>query len=173
MSIKEYLSLHLRETEQKSDIVYVGIIATSLLLITLGGFSTANSYRESLVIQQQEEEMRTFVNNYNQSVKELNNEPYRAVASDELDDVQSNLIFSAQANHLELITLKNLSLQDNMEKEHGKSFEMNLLGSWADTVAFINGFSAKDALIAIRKVRFTPESDGKIKTTLEYKVFIK
>lgn len=117
--------------------------------------------------------MRTFVNNYNQSVKELNNEPYRAVASDELDDVQSNLIFSAQANHLELITLKNLSLQDNMEKEHGKSFEMNLLGSWADTVAFINGFSAKDALIAIRKVRFTPESDGKIKTTLEYKVFIK
>ena len=84
-----------------------------------------------------------------------------------------NLIFSAQANHLELITLKNLSLQDNMEKEHGKSFEMNLLGSWADTVAFINGFSAKDALIAIRKVRFTPESDGKIKTTLEYKVFIK
>lgn len=88
MSIKEYLALHLRETEQKSDIVYVGIIATSLLLITLGGFSIANSYRESLVIQQQEEEMRTFVNNYNQSVKELNNEPYRAVASDELDDVQ-------------------------------------------------------------------------------------
>ena len=39
MSIKEYLALHLRETEQKSDIVYVGIIATSLLLITLGGFS--------------------------------------------------------------------------------------------------------------------------------------
>ena len=68
MSIKEYLTLRLRETEQKSDIVYVGIIATSLLLITLGGFSTANSYRESLVIQQQEEEMRTFVNNYNQSV---------------------------------------------------------------------------------------------------------
>ena len=60
-----------------------------------------------------------------------------------------------------------------MEKEHGKSFEMTLVGSWTDSVNFIKGFGSKDALIAMRSVRFAPESDGRIRTTLEYKIYIK
>ena len=173
MSVKEYLSQHLRETDQKSDIVYVGVIAGSILLSILGGLNLANSYSESLSVQEQATEMKTFVTNFNQKVNELNKEDLRAITDDELDEVQSNLIFSVQVNNLELITLRNLSLQDDMEKEHGKSFEMTLVGSWKDSVNFIKGFGSKDALIAMRNVRFAPESDGRIRTTLEYKIYIK
>ena len=74
MSVKEYLSQHLRETDQKSDIVYVGVIAGSILLSILGGLNLANSYSESLSVQEQATEMKTFVTNFNQKVNELNKE---------------------------------------------------------------------------------------------------
>ena len=172
-SLKDYISQHLRETDQKSDIVYVGIIVGSLLFSTLGGLTLANSYREALAVKAQETDMRTFVTNYNQKLAELNKEPFRAINDEELDEVQSNLLFAVQVNNLELNTLRNLSIQTDMEKEHGKSFEMTLTGAWSDTVNFLKGFGTKDALIAIRNVRLTPESDGRIKTTIEYKICIK
>ena len=173
MNIKNYLSQHLRETDKKSDIVYVGIVAGSILLSIFGGLNLLNSYREAVAVQEQESEMRNFLTSYNQKVAALNKEQLRPIPDIEVDDVQSKLLFSAQANNLELTSLRNLSLQDEQAKEHGKSFEMDLIGSWGNTVSFLENFGVKDTLISIRNVRLTPEQDGCIKTILEYKIYTK
>lgn len=172
-SAKEYLSQHLRETEQKSDIVYFIVIVMSIVLSILGGLNLASSYNDALAIQAQEAEMRSFVTSYNQKLEELNKKPFRAINSEDLDETQSNLIFAVQSNKLVLSSLRNLSLQEDVDKEHGKSFEMTVIGSWADTVAFLEGFGTKDALVSMRNIRMLPEPDDRVKTTLIYKIYLK
>ena len=173
MNIKNYLSQHLRETDKKSDIVYVGIVAGSILLSVFGGLNLLNSYRDAIAVQEQESEMRDFLVSYNQKVEALNKEQLRPISDVEVDEIQSKLLFSAQANNLELTSLRNLSLQDEQTKEHGKSFEMDLIGAWGSTVSFLENFGVKDTLISIRNVRLTPEQDGRVKTILEYKIYTK
>lgn len=173
MNIKNYLSQHLRETDKKSDIVYVGIVAGSILLSVFGGLNLLNSYRDAIAVQEQEGEMRDFLVSYNQKVEALNKEQLRPISDVEVDEVQSKLLFSAQANNLELTSLRNLSLQDEQTKEHGRSFEMDLIGAWGSTVSFLENFGVKDTLISIRNVRLTPEQDGRVKTILEYKIYTK
>ena len=50
---------------------------------------------------------------------------------------------------------------------------MTVIGSWADTVAFLEGFGTKDALVAMRNIRMLPEPDDRVKTTLTYKIYLK
>ena len=173
MNIKNYLSQHLRETDKKSDIVYVGIVAGSVLLSVFWGLNLLNSYRDAVAVQEQESEMRDFLTSYNQKVDALNKEQFRPISDIELDEVQSKLLFSAQVNNLELTSLRNLSLQDEQAKEHGKSFDMDLLGTWSNTVSFLENFGVKNTLISIRNIRLTPEQDGRVKTILEYKIYTK
>lgn len=173
MNIKNYLSQHLRETDKKSDIVYVGIVVGSILFSVFGGLNLLNSYRDAVAVREQETEMHNFLTSYNQKVDALNKEQFRPISDVELDEVQSKLLFSAQVNNLELTSLRNLSLQDEQAKEHGKSFEMDLLGTWGNTVSFLENFGVKNTLISIRNIRLTPEQDGRVKTILEYKIYTK
>lgn len=97
--------------------------------------------------------------------------PAKPVPSDKLDDVQTHILFHLQRHHLSLRDMNAVAL--NEQKEKNQTFEMNVFGSYDNTMAFLAAFR-KDAkgLISILSVLFHPEKD-ELRTTIKYKVYVR
>ena len=171
--LKEKFLQQFRQPDNKSDITYVLIIIGCLVAVLFGGANALSSYQEATRVQEEITNKEQFVETYNQKYALVQKESYHPVSEDQIDDVQSRLLFTARANNLELVSLKNMSLSEDAQKENGKVFEMFILGAWKDDVEFLQKFHSKDALLSIRYMRFDPDKDGKVKVTMEYKIYTK
>lgn len=115
--------------------------------------------------------MQNFVTEYGAKAVQLNKAEYRPVLSEQVDSVQSNILLLLQANQVNLLSFKNI--KDSNKNPNGQIFEMDYEGSWSAIVQVIQGFHAKDALLSILNVKFVPEKDGKVKVTMQYKIYTK
>lgn len=108
---------------------------------------------------------------YDQKKVLLDMAPTKPVTSDKLDDVQTHILFQLQRHHLSLSNMNAVSA--NEKKEKNQTFEMNVAGSYENTMAFLSSFR-KDAkgLISILSVIFHPEKDA-LRTTIKYKVYVR
>lgn len=133
------------------------------------------SWNTALETQKQIDTMHQYIFNWNEKAQKINNEPYKAVSTEQIDDIQSNLLFALQAHKLEMSSFKNMTTEnEKTEKaENGKSFEMSFKGSWSDTVHFLSNFHVRDALLSIRNLNLQPDKDGSVKTSLQYKIYTK
>lgn len=157
--------------DEKSMLVYA-IAVTFLTVIVVGGFGKCLMAAENITeVNEQIKTMNQYVTEYGNVAANLNQQAYRPVQSDQIDSVQSNLLLVLQANNLDLLGFKNI--KQTGKETAGQTFELDFNGLWPDTVKVIRNFHARDALISIDDVKFTPEKTGKVKTTLQYKIYIK
>lgn len=148
------------------------IVAATIAVIGLG-IKTIAAYRESVLVTEQKATMTKYIESYNELAEKINTAKFKAVSEEQLDSVQSEIIMQVQAHNLQLIKLNSAGKNENVKKIHGKTYELTVLGSWADTFHFIDQLRAKDALISERYVSMKPDKTGKIQTVIEYKVYIR
>jgi hypothetical protein len=148
---------------------FLVIVLTGVAFFGLGKVLMA--YDQANEIHKQITTMKLYVDEYNKKAMELNAAPYRPVSTEQVDNVQSNILLSLQANQLELMGFKNIKSSE--KNPTGQTFELEFLGLWPSTVHVIQNFHVRDALISIKDIKFVPEKGGKVKTSIQYKIYAK
>lgn len=146
---------------------FLVLVLTGVSFFGLGKVLMA--YDRANEIHQQITTMQLYVDDYNKKAVQLNAAPYRPVSTEQIDNVQSNILFSLQANQLELLGFKNIRATE--KNANGQIFEIEFLGTWPSTVHVIRNFHVRDALISIKDIKLVPEKGGKVKTSIQYKIY--
>ena len=168
--IKQYLQPIL---SGQGMIVYGIFVLVGVIAVVGLGIKTIAAYRESVIVTEQKDTMTKYIESYNNLAKKINEAKFKAVSEDQLDNVQSEIIMQIQTHNLQLIKLNSPGKNDNVNKIHGKAYELTVLGAWADTLHFIDQLGSKDALISDRYISMKPDKSGQIQTVIEYKVYVK
>ncbi|MEN6623287.1 MAG: hypothetical protein ABFD50_17295 [Smithella sp.] len=156
----------------KDMIVYLTAVILLSVLAFFGFGKLAFAYQNAQDTKEKIADMTAFVDDWNQQVIKLNQEPYRPVREDQVDDVQSNILLLMAANQLSMNSFK--SIQDaSQKKPSGSLYEMEVEGPWESTVRILGNFHVRDALLAIQNVKLSPVKNGGVKTILEYKIYTK
>jgi len=150
--------------------MYIVVLVILFILTFFGGSKLILSYNEAMETQQEIESMQNFLKEWTEKTSVLNNAEYRPVKASQVDSVQTNLLFALQANQLELVGFR--AMPSTKKEESSRSFELDFTGSYEITMHFLENFHAKDALISIQGLKME-QSKGKIKTSMQYKVYIK
>jgi len=171
--IKQYLQPILSGQNGQGMMIYGIFLLVGVIAVIGLGIKTAAAYRESVIVSEQKDTMIKYIDSYNNLANKINKARFKAVSEEQLDNVQSEIIMQVQAHNLQLIKLNSPGKNDNVSKIHGKTYELTVLGAWADTFHFIDQLGSKDALISERYISMKPDKSGQIQTVIEYKVYVK
>jgi hypothetical protein len=156
---------------KEKDLWLHGILLLFLVFSTsLGTSRLILSYQHAQEVQQQIMDMQNFLTEWTKKTTLLNQAPYRPVKIEQMDSVQADLLLSLQANQLDLVGFR--AIAGTKKDTNSKAFEMTFVGSYESTMQFLQNFHAKDALLSIYNLKMNMEK-GKIKTVLQYKIYIK
>ncbi len=147
-------------------------VVVFILISFLVSYTTSHlliSYADLKETEEKMETMERFVTEYKQKTEKAKEFPFRPVASDNVDDVQTKIIFSVQALNLQLSSLKELPAK---KEQHGRAYEIEFVGGYNETMKCLQKFGSNDALVGYRKLNMQSK-DGKIHTKLVYKIYTK
>ena len=156
--------------KEKDMIIYISLVCILLFSVFFTSSKLILSYQDAMEIQQQIASMQNFLKEWTDKTNILNNAEYRPVQAIQVDSVQTNLLLGLQANKLELIGFK--TIPSSKKDEMFRSFELEFTGPYDVSVHFLENFHAKDALISVQNLKMEPNK-GKIKSTIQYKIYIK
>ncbi|MBP2629489.1 MAG: hypothetical protein H6Q70_117 [Firmicutes bacterium] len=156
--------------KEKDMIFYAIILLTLLLTVSFGTSKLAISYQEAQETELQIATMQNFLNEWTEKTKIVNQATYRPVKAIQIDDVQTSILLALQANQLDVISFK--AVTSSKKEENSHMFEIEFAGSFESTIHLLNNFHAKDALLSIHNLKMEPNK-GKIKTTMQYKIYAK
>lgn len=155
---------------EKDMLLYIVGSVVGLVLVFFVSSNLLLSYQTAMETEEQIASMHSFLKEWTEKTTVLNNAEYRPVQVMQVDSVQTNLLLALQANQLELVGFKAVPSPKKDDNYH--AFEMEFTGPYEVTVHFLENFHAKDALISIHYLKMEPNK-GKIKTTIQYRVYIK
>ena len=93
----------------------------------------------------------------------------RPVDPKQLDQVQTDIIFSIQAYNLNLVSMKD---EQKNKEQNGRVYTAEFSGTYENTMRCLQNFHAKDALIGIKSLKMS-EKNGALNTKLTYKIYTK
>ena len=138
-----------------------GLCVTAALFLSLGKLGT---------LHRQADEIRETMTEWQEKAKFINGKAYRPVLAEQIDAVSSDIFHAVETHHLELIAYQ--SLHHSQEETEFQTFSLSVKGSYANSIAFLEDFRAKDALITIMSTTMYPLEEN-IQTDLRYRVYIK
>lgn len=138
-----------------------GLCVTAALFLSLGKLSG---------LHRQADEIRETMTEWQEKAKFINGKAYRPVLAEQIDAVSSDIFHAVETHHLELIAYQ--SLHHSQEETEFQTFSLSVKGSYANSIAFLEDFRAKDALITIMSTTMYPLEEN-IQTDLRYRVYIK
>lgn len=156
--------------KEKSLLISVLSVIFLLLIVIATSTKLVSSYQTAQQVKQQVNTMNTFLDEWKHKTDFLNKENYRPVKENQVDFVQSDLLANLKANTLELKGFKAIATNEKGSKD--RNFEMTFSGSYESTIAYLNNFHTKDALVNIYNLKMQSEN-GKIKTVIQYKIYVK
>ncbi len=125
------------------------------------------AFAESMDVWKQENVLIQDIEAFNQKASEVNTAYFRPVKKEQIESVQQDLRDQAAAYRLKVE--KEFKVYTS---ETGEVYEMSIIGTWEDTAHYLERMKAKDALLGIMMVSMEPEN-GKIRTSLQYKIYVK
>ena len=143
-------------------LIISGVCATAALFLSLGRLST---------LHRQTNEIRATMTEWQEKAVFINGQMYRPVLAAQIDSVSSDLFVAAETHHMELVSYQALQ-RSNHDDTAFQTFTLSVKGSYTDSIAFLENFHAKDALITIMSMKMYPV-EGDIQTDLHYRVYIK
>lgn len=156
------------------DMVVYLLAVTLLALGAFYGFGKLGiAYQTAQETKEKIADMLAFVSDWNQQVTKLNQEPYHPIREDQVDDVQSQILLLMAVNQLSMNNFKSIQDTNTQKKPSGSVYEMEIEGPWESTVRILENFHVRDALISIQDVKMVPNKAGGVKTSLQYKIYIK
>lgn len=147
------------------------ILTTVLFVVTLSlGSKAALSYRTAQNIRQQSQDMQNTIKEWKQQSEIINHEKYRPVKPEQVDTVNSDILFKMQGNKLSITDYK--AVARSSKNAAGHTFELTFKGEYADAVRFLSDFHSRDALINLISMKISPQ-DGKVRGTIRYRIYTK
>ena len=155
----------------RSVLAYLGAILAMLVALGFALDFAFSAYASAEATEQKIQTMRRATEAYDQKKAILDNVSAKPVTEDKIDETQTGFLLLLQKHNLALANMSSVALSDSKEKN--KVFEMEVSGSYANTMAFLSSFR-KDAKapVSILAVQFHPEKDI-LKTTVKYKVYVR
>ncbi len=145
------------------------LLVVSLLVVFSFGFAW-DSYQQAEATKQKMVSMQKLTETYAQKKALLEQEEARPIQDSQIDDVQTAVLVQIQSHGLELSQMSSPAQSD---KTKDRIFDMELRGSYDDTMDFISTFRQKTkALVAILSVSFRPDKE-KVKTSIKYKLYVR
>jgi len=149
------------------------LVGLTAVLAGLFLFSTSQlilSYREASQIEAQKAEMHATIEKFQSHVDFLDQQKYRPIPKDKLGNVQTDLLYQAQAHSLNLLNMK--ALQPDSKNPNVYAYALTLAGSYENIVDYLKNFHSRDALLNIIQLQLQPK-DGLIDATITYRVYTK
>lgn len=151
-------------------VLYAVLLLALVFSVSFGTSKLVLSYQTAQDTKQQIASMNNFLEEWTKKTALLNHAAYRPVKAEQVDNVQTNLLMALQVNQLDLTGFK--SVPATGKNEDCRTFEMEFAGAYESTIHFLEDFHAKDALISIHSLKME-SNKGKIKTSIQYKIYIK
>lgn len=149
-------------------IVHVACLLILTFVLSLLSSHLILSYHEKAEKEQQIATMQSFLKNWQEKNAELNASSMRPVDPKQLDQVQTDIIFSIQTYNLNLISMKD----EKNKEQNGRVYTAEFSGTYENTMRCLQNFHAKDALIGIKSLKMS-EKSGALNTKLTYKIYTK
>lgn len=134
------------------------------------------AYGHQQEIQQQSDEMRSTIQALTTQEEEINNQKYRPVTAAQVPSVQSDIMLSVQSHELHLDNVKvgsSSSSNNNENLPTPQTYDLQITGAYGNTIAFLQNFHARDALINILSIDMKPNEDGTIISNISYRIYVK
>lgn len=167
MKSKDYLKL----LRSKDILAYFLILIFMLCGILYAGMQCVLAYTHANEIEQEKAKMEHLVLECQNKSKILNEAVARPVASNEVDKIQTNLIFDLKAQQLELISLQSGQVKDK-EKNHFITYTMEFVGPFANAMSYIQRMNSTRNLIAITFVELTAKQEN-LQVKMTYRIYTK
>ena len=163
-----YLEKILANKSVLAYLVCLGVMFVALIF-GLDFFLEAQAHAEAT--QQKIKTMQQATEAYDQKKAILDKIPAKPVTNDKIDEVQTGILLQLQKHNLSLENMNSVSNTDSKEKN--QVFEMDISGSYDNTMSFMSSFrNETKALISVLSVHFVPEKE-KLKSTIKYKVYVR
>ena len=124
------------------------------------------AYKEKLETEKQIQTIQEFIREYNNKNSKLNSFPSKPVPMDQVDSIQTGLIFQIQKMKLELKGMKDTQKKDT----DGRVFEVEFLGTYPATLNFLNYLQNNEVLIAIKSINMQKKGQV-LDTKVMYKIY--
>ena len=150
------------------------------IIVVLLGFASVSmagraiyNYHESLQIKDQIKQMKKEIADYQKKNEQLNSQPYRPVTMDKVDHIQADVLLAIQACNLKMQDYKAENFNQGRNNNQGvsyQSFNVSFIGSYDNTMRFLQNFGDKDVLMNLMEVDMSPDK-GQIKTSINYRIY--
>ncbi|MBQ8697964.1 MAG: hypothetical protein IJ521_03050 [Schwartzia sp.] len=151
-------------------IAYGAALLLVFLLILFASGVAWDSYQQAEATKQKIESMRKVTEMYAQKKALLDKEDARPIQESQIDAVQTSMLLQIQRHNLELSQMSSPVLGD---KEKDRVYEMEIRGSYDNTMEFLSTFRQKTkALVAVLSVSFLPDKEL-VRTSVKYKLYVR
>ena len=155
-----------------SDRAVIAYFVVLFILFGLVVFSSGlawDSYQHAQETEQKIASMQKLMELYEQKKALLEKAEARPIQDSQVDDIQTAVLLQIKNHGLELSQMSSAQT----DKEKARIYDMELRGSYDDTMEFISTFQQQTkALIAILSVSFRPDKET-IKTSIKYKLYVR
>lgn len=147
---------------------FIGIALLFFSVIFMMDFSLS-AYQKAEATKQKIIMMEKATDTYEQKKAILDKLEAKAIPENKIDEVQTRILLQLQRHKLSLVKMTSVPSQ---KKEKNHIFEMEITGSYEDTMAFLSSFPREiKTLVSLLSVSFQADK-ATIKTTIKYKVYV-
>lgn len=150
---------------------YFSALFVMLIALAIALDFAFDAHANAEATEQKIQNMKKATETYEQKKALLDKMAAKPVTADAVDEVQTSILLQLQRHSLSLSNMN--SVTSGESKEKNKMFEMEVSGSFDNTMAFLSSFRKEaKALISVLSVHFNPEKD-QLRTTIKYKVYVR
>lgn len=148
--------------------LYVTLLSIFVFVTSMLTTKAISSYYEKRETERQIETMQSFLSEWHEKNNKLNSEAMRPVKADQVDLVQTDIIFRLQALGVNINTIKELKQQEN----DGRVFSVEFSGQYEPVMKSVRSLQESDALVGLKHIVLQGK-DGSISSKLTYKIYTK
>lgn len=155
----------------KKIIVYAVALSAAVFITSMLTTNVISSYYQKRETEEQIATMESFLQEWHEKNNELNGQNMRAVMPEQVDKVQTDIIFRLQAFKVNINSIKEIKQQEQQEKS-GRVYSVDFSGPYEAVMRSIKVLQESDALIGFRHLVLTAR-DGAVSARLTYKIYTK
>ena len=153
--------------------LFVVFVSLIMLLIFSVGLAI-NEYSKAEEVKIQIETMNNYLKEWNEKRQKLGREKYRPVKPEQVEQIQSQIILNLKGNNLVMDGLRSVREETEGKNKNFRhmTYELSVTGNYENTMKLLTNFNVENALITIKSLNISPETEDKFKTKMVYKIYI-
>ena len=148
--------------------IYVALLSIFIFVTSMLTTRVISSYYEKRETERQIETMQSFLSEWHEKNNRLNSEDMRPVTADQVDLVQTDIIFRLQALGVNINTIKELKQQET----NGRVFSVEFSSQYEPVMKSVKSLQESEALVGLKHIVLQGK-DGSISAKLTYKIYTK